>query len=493
MCPRPWLGRKTYQQHLGAALARVAAAYDLAVVFVPFQERTDGPLCAELRARPDLADRAWVVSGANDPALIAGILGGAEFAVTMRLHSGILAAAAGMPAAAIDYDPKVRAFLRQTGQESWAVTADESGVGARASFAGGRRVRHCPRPASPPGRSRAEGASPPGRGRPHGGFGCAARGLGRPAQGSESMSGLDRPPPRQDAPPTPAAAPPAPEIGGEAGADPADVTGAGTAASTRATVGKAALIILAATVVGRVFGLVRDMAVAHFFGANATTDAFFLAYKIPYLLSLTVGGALTATFIPVFTQRMVTGRRDEAWKLTVSMTNTVGLVLSGLTVALIVLAPWVVPLFGPGFDPSTMDLAVSLFRILMPGVIFAGLAGLATGVLNSLKGFSVPAFSASVGAVVTIIFMAVFSGSWGINSLAVGHHRRRGGHVPGPGPADAEQGPALHAADRLAPAGHVAGGDHGVAHTHRLGGGQGEHLRRPGAGQYCWAKGRSRP
>lgn len=192
------------------------------------------------------------------------------------------------------------------------------------------------------------------------------------------------------------------------------------AASNRAMVGKAALIILAATVVGRVFGLLRDMAVAHFFGANAITDAFFLAYKIPYLLSLTVGGALTATFIPVFTQRMVTGRRAEGWKLAVSMTNAVALVLVGLTAALMLLAPWVVPLFGPGFNPSTMGLAVSLFRILMPGVVFAGLAGLATGVLNSLKGFSVPAFSASVGAVVTIVFMALLSRSWGVTSLAVG-------------------------------------------------------------------------
>jgi len=125
VCPRPWLGRETYQQHLAAAVARVAAAHDLAVLFVPFQERTDGPLCAELRARPDLAERAWVVSGVDDPAVTAGILGGAEFVVSMRLHSGILAAAAGVPAAAIDYDPKVRAFLRQTGQEPWAVTADD--------------------------------------------------------------------------------------------------------------------------------------------------------------------------------------------------------------------------------------------------------------------------------------------------------------------------------------------------------------------------------
>lgn len=125
VCPRPWLGRTAYQERLAAAVARVAETLDLAVVFLPFQERTDGPLCAALRARSDLAERAWVVSGVDDPAVLAGILRGAEFAVTMRLHSGILAAAAGTPAAAIDYDPKVRAFLRQTGQEPWAVTADE--------------------------------------------------------------------------------------------------------------------------------------------------------------------------------------------------------------------------------------------------------------------------------------------------------------------------------------------------------------------------------
>ena len=52
-------------------------------------------------------------------------LGGALFAVTMRLHAGILAAAAGTPAAVIDYDPKVRAFAAQTGQAAFAVTADD--------------------------------------------------------------------------------------------------------------------------------------------------------------------------------------------------------------------------------------------------------------------------------------------------------------------------------------------------------------------------------
>ena len=211
-------------------------------------------------------------------------------------------------------------------------------------------------------------------------------------------------------------APPDPALAGLDG-EPPD---SGAPESTRSLVGRAAMIILLATVVGRVLGLVRDMVVANLFGAKSLTDAFFLAYKIPYLLSLTVAGALTATFIPVFTQRLVRGERDQAWELSVSMTNAAGLVLLALTVVCILLAPWLVPLFGPGFNPATMDLAVELFRVLMLSVIFAGLAGLATGVLNSLKRFGMAAFAPAAGAVVTIGFVVAFAGSWSINSLAWG-------------------------------------------------------------------------
>lgn len=212
--------------------------------------------------------------------------------------------------------------------------------------------------------------------------------------------------------PQPAPGPPTPEPDG--------LEGVGAAgAGVRATLGRAALIILAATLFGRILGLARDQAVAYFFERGGT-DAFFLAYKLPYLGALTVGGALTATFIPVFTQRYVTGRREEAWGLSVNMFNLTGLVLVGVTAAAVLLAPWLVPLIGPGFDEVTTAQAVGLFRILMPLVVFAGLAGLLSGVLNSLKRFAVPAFSTSLGALITLGFILATARSWGLTGLAVG-------------------------------------------------------------------------
>lgn len=123
--PRPWLGRLAYQETLAAALAAVADDRDLIVVFVPFQERLDGPLCRHLSADPRLAERSWVLSGVEDPRALAGVLREAEVSVPMRLHAGILSASAGTPAVIVDYDPKVRAFAQQTGQEASTITIDE--------------------------------------------------------------------------------------------------------------------------------------------------------------------------------------------------------------------------------------------------------------------------------------------------------------------------------------------------------------------------------
>jgi len=130
VCPRPWLDHTAYQDALAGAVAAATRERDLPVLLVPFQPRTDGPLCADLARHPALAGVARLLPAVEDPALLAGVLGRATAAVTMRLHAGILAAVAGTPAVAVDYDPKVRAFARLTGQELWAVTvADLEGPG----------------------------------------------------------------------------------------------------------------------------------------------------------------------------------------------------------------------------------------------------------------------------------------------------------------------------------------------------------------------------
>ena len=190
--------------------------------------------------------------------------------------------------------------------------------------------------------------------------------------------------------------------------------------SVRTVVGRAALVIVAATLTGRVLGLVRDIVVAYFFGAQAETDAFFLAYKVPYLLALVVSGAMIAAFVPLFSYRVATGRKPEALSLFVNMGKVASLVMVVGTIILVVLAPWIIPFVGFGFDSATKDLAVYLFRILMIGFVFAGLTGLVTGMLNSLRRFAIAAFAPAIGTATTLVITAVFAVPIGITALAVG-------------------------------------------------------------------------
>ena len=207
---------------------------------------------------------------------------------------------------------------------------------------------------------------------------------------------------------------------GAAPTGPDDRPAASAPGSVRAVVGRAALIILAATLAGRLLGLVRDVVVAYFFGAQAETDAFFLAYKVPYLLALVVSTALLVAFVPLFSHRIATGHKDEALGLFVNMGKVAGMALIGISVVLVALAPWVVPLVGFGFSASTKDLAVYLFRLLMIGFVFAGLTGLVTGMLNSLRRFALAAFSSVIGTVATLAITVVFARPLGITALAVG-------------------------------------------------------------------------
>ncbi|MCL4367906.1 MAG: hypothetical protein M1337_01840, partial [Actinobacteria bacterium] len=216
-------------------------------------------------------------------------------------------------------------------------------------------------------------------------------------------------------------------IGGVGAADEITETGAVALAddaagtSVRSVVGRAALVIVTATLLSRVFGLVRDIATAHFFGANASTDAFFLAYKVPYLLVLMVAGALTATFVPVLTYRIATGRKKEAWELSVNLGNIIFLILVGVAVLCVLIAPWLVYIVGGfGVAPETARSATFLLRILMIGLVFDAITGLFMGMLNSLKRFALAAFAPAIGTLATVVVLIALAKPLSVTALAVG-------------------------------------------------------------------------
>ena len=155
-------------------------------------------------------------------------------------------------------------------------------------------------------------------------------------------------------------------------------------------------IVSSATFISRVFGLVREQVFAFLFGAGFATDAFVAAFRIPNLLrDLFAEGALSAAFIPVFTDYLVNKDKKEAFRLGNLVINALLVVLSAIVLIGILATPWIVDLIAPGFKaiPGKSELTVLLARIMFPFLPLVSLAAVAMGMLNSLKHFGVPAFA----------------------------------------------------------------------------------------------------
>ena len=164
-------------------------------------------------------------------------------------------------------------------------------------------------------------------------------------------------------------------------------------------IASAAGIVGLATLVSRILGFVRDMAIAWLFGAGMVADAFFVAFRIPSTLRELLGeGALSAAFIPAFTRTVTREGREAAWGLASKVLGTLMVVLASVTISGVVFAPWIVRALAPGFGqvPGKLELTAMLLRIMFPYIFLVGLAALFMAILNSLGHFLTPALSPTV-------------------------------------------------------------------------------------------------
>jgi putative peptidoglycan lipid II flippase len=164
-----------------------------------------------------------------------------------------------------------------------------------------------------------------------------------------------------------------------------------------------------ATGISRVLGLVREIIAASFFGTSGPMSAFTIAFQIPNLVSnLFANAALSAAFIPVFTDLLQSGRRKEALRLASTLFWIMLIVLGAITAVFILAAGLIMPLFiGPTFNRMLVDLTVGLSQVLFPVVLLLGLNGLLVGIVQSREHFTIPAISPAVWNLVIIVLLVV--------------------------------------------------------------------------------------
>jgi putative peptidoglycan lipid II flippase len=164
------------------------------------------------------------------------------------------------------------------------------------------------------------------------------------------------------------------------------------------------------TGLSRIAGLLREVLASSYFGLSPQFSAFTLAFYIPNVVrSLFADSALSAAFVPVFTELLEENRKREAFRLASTLFMVMFAALGAICALFILSAGLIVPLFtGSQFTHAMDTLAVGLSRVMFPIVLILGLNGLIVGILQAYDHFTIPALSPLVWNLVIMVFL-VFS------------------------------------------------------------------------------------
>ena len=182
-----------------------------------------------------------------------------------------------------------------------------------------------------------------------------------------------------------------------------------------------ALAIAFFSVLSRLLGVLRDRLLAGTFGAGATLDAYYAAFKIPdFIFNIFVLGAVASAFIPVYIRLREKQGREQAWRLSRTVLNLITIILIGGAVLGAWFAPQLMPIIAPGFDAARQELAIMLTRTMLLSLVFFGISNVVGSILQAERRW----FSYSLAPVVYnlgIIFgLYTFVVWWGPIGLAWG-------------------------------------------------------------------------
>ncbi len=183
----------------------------------------------------------------------------------------------------------------------------------------------------------------------------------------------------------------------------------------------ATLLLMAAVMLSRVIGYLREMYIAWAFGAGPVTDAYVGAFNLPDFLNyILAGGTASITFISIYTRHT---SRDDTKGAQRAFNATITIMTAAVCIGTIVLemfTPQIERVIFPHFTDEQLRLCVHLTRILLPGQIFFYAGGIVSAVLLSKRLFLYPAFSPMFYNVFIIAGGLIGSKAIGISSLAYG-------------------------------------------------------------------------
>ncbi|MBU1039224.1 murein biosynthesis integral membrane protein MurJ [Patescibacteria group bacterium] len=199
--------------------------------------------------------------------------------------------------------------------------------------------------------------------------------------------------------------------------------------SSLSLISRGAIIIAAFSILSRLLGLVRDRLLASTFGATATLDAYYAAFKLPdFIFNTFVLGALAVAFIPSYIRLKNEAGPNQAWLLVSRLLNWLVIFLLAAAIVGIIFANHLVPIIAPGFSLETLALSVRLTRLMLLSIVVFGASNLLGSVLQAERRFTAYALAPVLynlglifGIVLLVPYVGIIGLAWGVLIGSFGH------------------------------------------------------------------------
>lgn len=161
------------------------------------------------------------------------------------------------------------------------------------------------------------------------------------------------------------------------------------------------LLITILAIISNFLGFIREVLIAYIFGAEDTTDAFYIALTIPTVVLAVVGNVLMTIIVPIYSKY----REDnnESRKIISSLFTIIICIAIPLSIILVYFSLDIIDLLGTGLSSESQVMAYNLLLILIPIILFGSLMHGLNGVLESHSVFGVSAFSGVINNFIVVI------------------------------------------------------------------------------------------
>ena len=173
----------------------------------------------------------------------------------------------------------------------------------------------------------------------------------------------------------------------------------------------------AGILVGNCTGFFRVAVTAFLLGTHARADVLAVALGPIDFLNSAIINTMLVSFVPMLMLRKAADRaavfarasRVFAW------------ILAVLCGTILLLAPWIISLLGPGLAREQHTEAVVLLRVIAPATLFGGGSAIFAALLYTERRFLVPALYQACLNGATIIAAVTLWRFFGVNAFAIGY------------------------------------------------------------------------